>query len=43
MGAGPAHDPGISPAVWFFGNNDNYVGQTLKTDPNVPTGRALDT
>ena len=21
------------PAVWFFGNNDNYVGQTLKTDP----------
>jgi len=21
------------PAVWFFGTNDNYVGQTLKTDP----------
>ena len=21
------------PAVWFFGNNNNYVGQTLKTDP----------
>ncbi len=21
------------PAVWFFGNNDNFVGQTLKTDP----------
>jgi hypothetical protein len=21
------------PAVWFFGKNDNYVGQTLKTDP----------
>jgi hypothetical protein len=21
------------PAVWFFGENDNYVGQTLKTDP----------
>ena len=21
------------PAVWFFGNNDDYVGQTLKTDP----------
>jgi hypothetical protein len=21
------------PAVWLFGNNDNYVGQTLKTDP----------
>jgi hypothetical protein len=23
----------ILPAVWFFGENDNYVGQTLKTDP----------
>ena len=21
------------PVVWFFGENDNYVGQTLKTDP----------
>jgi hypothetical protein len=21
------------PAVWMFGNNDDYVGQTLKTDP----------
>ena len=21
------------PAVWFFGSNDDYVGQTLKTDP----------
>jgi hypothetical protein len=21
------------PAVWLFGENDNYVGQTLKTDP----------
>jgi hypothetical protein len=21
------------PAVWVFGNNDNFVGQTLKTDP----------
>jgi len=21
------------PAVWLFGNNTNYVGQTLKTDP----------
>jgi hypothetical protein len=21
------------PAVWFFGDNNNYVGQTLKTDP----------
>jgi hypothetical protein len=21
------------PAVWFFGNNDDYVGQTMKTDP----------
>ena len=21
------------PAVWMFGTNDNYVGQTLKTDP----------
>ncbi len=21
------------PAVWFFGNNDDYVGQKLKTDP----------
>jgi hypothetical protein len=21
------------PAVWIFGTNDNYVGQTLKTDP----------
>ncbi|MCK7510555.1 MAG: transporter [Desulfobacterales bacterium] len=21
------------PAVWFFGDNDDYVGQTLKTDP----------
>ena len=21
------------PAVWLFGNNDDYVGQTLKTDP----------
>jgi len=23
------------PAVWFFGANDDYVGQTLKTDPMV--------
>lgn len=23
----------ILPAVWFFGNNDDYVGQTMKTDP----------
>jgi hypothetical protein len=23
----------LLPAVWFFGNNDDYVGQTLKTDP----------
>jgi hypothetical protein len=21
------------PAVWFFGDNDDYVGQTLETDP----------
>jgi hypothetical protein len=21
------------PAVWLFGNNDDYVGQTMKTDP----------
>jgi len=21
------------PAVWFFGNNDDYVGQTMETDP----------
>ena len=21
------------PAVWLFGENDNYVGRTLKTDP----------
>jgi hypothetical protein len=21
------------PAVWFFGTNDDYVGQTMKTDP----------
>jgi hypothetical protein len=21
------------PAVWLFGNNDDYLGQTLKTDP----------
>jgi len=33
VGAGPAHDLGIPAAVWFFGKNDNYVGQTLKTDP----------
>ncbi len=23
----------LLPAVWFFGNNDDYVGQTLETDP----------
>jgi len=23
----------LLPAVWFFGNNNDYVGQTLKTDP----------
>jgi len=23
----------LLPAVWLFGTNDNYVGQTLKTDP----------
>jgi Putative MetA-pathway of phenol degradation len=23
----------IMPAVWLFGNNDDYVGQTMKTDP----------
>jgi hypothetical protein len=23
----------LLPAVWFFGTNDNFVGQTLKTDP----------
>jgi hypothetical protein len=23
----------LLPAVWLFGPNDNYVGQTLKTDP----------
>ena len=23
----------LLPAVWFFGDNDDYVGQTLKTDP----------
>src|SRR5512136_151324 len=23
----------LLPAVWLFGDNDNYVGQTLKTDP----------
>jgi hypothetical protein len=23
----------LLPAVWFFGNNTDYVGQTLKTDP----------
>jgi hypothetical protein len=23
----------LLPAVWLFGNNTNYVGQTLKTDP----------
>ena len=25
----------LLPAVWVFGTNDNYVGQTLKTDPMV--------
>ena len=23
----------VLPAVWFFGTNEDYVGQTLKTDP----------
>ena len=23
----------LLPAVWFFGSNDDYVGQTLETDP----------
>jgi len=23
----------LLPAVWVFGNNDDYVGQTMKTDP----------
>jgi len=23
----------LLPAVWFFGNNNNYVGKTLNTDP----------
>jgi len=23
----------LLPAVWFFGNNDDYVGQTIETDP----------
>jgi hypothetical protein len=23
----------LLPAVWFFGENDDYVGQTMKTDP----------
>lgn len=23
----------LLPAVWFFGDNDDYVGQTLETDP----------
>jgi hypothetical protein len=23
----------LLPAVWFFGNNDDYVGQTMETDP----------
>jgi outer membrane putative beta-barrel porin/alpha-amylase len=23
----------LLPAVWFFGTNDDYVGQTLTTDP----------
>jgi len=23
----------LLPAVWFFGDNDNYVGTTMKTDP----------
>ena len=23
----------LLPAAWIFGTNDNYVGQTLKTDP----------
>lgn len=23
----------LLPAVWFFGKNDDYLGQTLKTDP----------
>jgi len=23
----------LLPAVWFFGDNDNYVGRTLQTDP----------
>jgi hypothetical protein len=23
----------LLPAVWFFGNNDDYVGETMKTDP----------
>jgi len=23
----------LLPAIWFFGTNDDYVGQTLKTDP----------
>ncbi len=23
----------VLPAFWFFGSNDNFVGQTLKTDP----------
>jgi hypothetical protein len=25
----------ILPAVWFFGSNDDYMGQTLETDPMV--------
>ena len=25
----------LLPAVWLFGTNDNYVGQSLKTDPMV--------
>jgi outer membrane protein assembly factor BamA len=23
----------LLPAVWFFGDNDDYVGQTMETDP----------
>ena len=30
------------PAVWLFGDNNDYVGQTMETDPHVPARRAPD-
>ena len=33
MGAWPPHDAGIPARVWLFGDNTDYVGKTLETDP----------